>query len=78
MEDKKIVKLEDEQLEQIAGGSGDGVDNYTKCFAYQKAMSVLRNGGSVDMARGVASTECPLYEHMFDCSGCSIFIGLRR
>ena len=35
MEDKKIVKLEDEQTEQIAGGSVDGITNYTECRQYQ-------------------------------------------
>lgn len=73
MEDKKnVAKLNDEQLEQVAGGWGS--KPYTDCLVYQQLLS-FKHESTVDSFKRrlkILKKHCPGRKDDFNCANCPV------
>ena len=72
MEDNKnAMRLDDEKLEQVAGGSGS--DPYTDCPIYQLLLRI-KNSSDVehfrDELRRIARDDCSKCKNLYSCWDC--------
>ena len=80
--EKKVVKLDDEQVEQVAGGI---FESYADCAGY-RILEIVKAEESelffVDSLRNVYYSQCPTYRKNFNhesiCPKCPVFNEWRK